>query len=230
VVALGALLALGGALVLWKVRGPRAQAVGASLMTIGLTCSAGGLALVKELKIESLFTVKTDRLFDHVRNEIAGLGTTGPELLGFVDRFKLGDERLLETSAGQSADVRESAVVGAMLDAWVTKRKDGTNAVLLVIGATDRLPISGAKRHQFEANVSLARARAEAVKQALIDKCRSTPQCAMKDDQVIVLVSGPLHTPTDALAPPAARRDGFPEDRRVDVWAIWTRKPDPPRR
>jgi len=182
------------------------------------------------VKIESLFTVKTDRLFDHVRNEIAGLGTTGPELLGFIDRFKLGDEQLPETSSGKTSDVAASAIVATMVDTWVTKRKDGTNAVLLVIGATDRLPMSGAKRHQFEANVSLARARAETVKRALLDQCRRTPKCAMQEDQVVVLVSGPLHTPTDALAPPAARRDGFPEDRRVDVWAIWTRKADAAKR
>lgn len=226
IVAFGLFLALGGAVVLWMVKGTRAQAVGASLMTIGLTCSAGGFALVKELKIESIFTVKTDRLFDYVRKEIAGLGSTGPERLGFIDRFKLGDERLLETSPGKTSEVRESTIVSSMVDTWVSKRKAGTNAVLLVIGATDRLPISGAKRHQFDANVSLARARAEMVKQALLEKCRSTVQCGMKEEQVIVLVSGPLHTPTAEFSPPATRRDGFPEDRRVDVWAIWTRKPD----
>jgi len=77
----------------------------------------------------------------------------------------------------------------------------------------------------IDANVSLARARAESVKNALIEKCSTTNGCAMKDDQVVVLVSGPLHTPTRELSPPATQRDGFPEDRRVDVWVIWTRKP-----
>lgn len=224
IVSLGMLLALGGAVVLWLGKGNKAQAVGASLMTIGLTCSAGGFALVKELKIESLFTVKTDRLFDFVRQEIAGMGVTGPERLGFIDRFKLGDERLFETPSGQTMAVDKSALVASMVDTWMIKRKDGTNAVLLVIGATDRLPIGGAKRRQFEANVSLARARAESVKLALLDQCRSTAKCELSADQVVVLVSGPAHTPTAEHSPPATRRDGFPEDRRVDIWAIWTRK------
>jgi hypothetical protein len=226
IVVCGLLLALGGAALLWLARGSRAQAVGASLMTVGLTCSAGGFALVNELKIESLFTIKTDKLFDDVHQEIAGLGTSGPERLGFIDGFKLGDERRLETSTGKGSDVSESSIVASMVETWTAKRKDGTNAVLLVIGATDRLPISGAKRRQFDANVSLARARAERVKQALLDKCRSIAGCAMDKDQLIALVSGPLHTPSAELSSPASARDGFPEDRRVDVWAIWTRKPD----
>jgi len=226
ILSIGLLLVIGGGGVLLFVKGTNWKAAGASVLTVGgLTCGAGGFALVKEVKIESIFTVKTDKLFDFVRNEIAGLGTTGPERLGFIDRFKLGDERLLETAPGKISAVGESAIVGAMLETWTTKRKDGTNAVLLVIGSTDRLPISGAKRHQFDANVSLARARAESVKNALIEKCSTTNGCAMKDDQVVVLVSGPLHTPTRELSPPATQRDGFPEDRRVDVWVIWTRKP-----
>jgi hypothetical protein len=194
-------------------------------MTLGLTCSAGGFALIKELKVDSIFTIKTDKLFDYVRKEIAGLDAIGPEQLGFVDRFKLGDENVVETSPETGRDVSESPSVKAMVDAWLTRRKDGMNAVLLVIGSTDRLPISGAKRQQFEANVSLARARAEAVKRALLANCRDLAGCEMKGEQVIVLVSGPLHTPVQAQSPPASKRDGFPEDRRVDVWAIWTRKP-----
>jgi hypothetical protein len=226
IVSFGLLLALGGAATLWLVKGSRAQAVGASLMTMGLTCSAGGFALIKEIKVESIFSVKTDKLFDYVRKEVAGLGVTGPERLGFIDYFRLGDEQTLEISPGKTSDVRDSTAIGPMVDTWMTKRKEGTNAVLLVIGATDRLPISGEKRHQFEANVSLARARAETVKQALLDRCRNTPRCVMEADQVIALVSGPLHTPNAESSPPAAKRNGFPEDRRVDVWAIWTRKTD----
>ena len=225
IVGLGLFIALAGAVVLGVAKGGKAQAVGASLLTVGaLTGTAGGFALVKELKIESLFTLKTDRLFDNVRKEIAAFGATGPEQLGFVDRFRLGDERRLDRPQGTASDVDESGEVASMLEVWRQKRAEGMDGVLLVIGATDRLPISGAKRHQFEANVSLARARAEAVKTALVRKCRA-PACEMKADQVIVLVSGPVNTPDRAHLPPAATRDGFPQDRRVDVWAIWTRRP-----
>jgi hypothetical protein len=224
IVASGLLILLAGTIVFFASTDKKAEAAGAALAGIGLTLSLGGVALVKELKIESLFTFKTDRLFDNVHKEIAAVGASGPERLGFIDRFRLGDDQLLDRAPGTANDVADSEEVSAMLKAWRAKRKEGMDGVLLVIGATDRLPINGAKRQQFEANVSLARARAEAVKSALVKKCEA-PECEMNADHVIVLVSGPVNTPDRAHLSPAATRDGYPQDRRVDVWAIWTRRP-----
>lgn len=215
-------------LVLAKGSGTQ-KAIGASLVTIG-TLTGGGFALVKDVKIDSVFKVDVEKLLDHLRIQIGQLGGAGPERLGSVDKFKLGDDKLIEAPPRSYTPVEKVGAIRDMAAAWLAGRADGKNAVLLVIGGADRLPIEGKKgQQQYDDNVGLARARGEAVKRALLDSCRKQaeqrPQkCDLSEDQIIVLVSGPRHTPEAGDTSARASKEGFPEDRRVDVWALWTRK------
>ena len=156
-------------------------------------------------------------------------GGVDPQRLGAVAKFKIGDDRLVEAQPNAFTAVDEADEIRDMAAAWIKGRGEGKNAVLLVIGATDRLPIAGRRRQQYDANAGLAMARGEAVKNALLVSChkqaqQSARKCDLNEDQIIVLVSGPRHTPNAGDTSPRASAEGFPEDRRVDVWAFWTRK------
>ena len=206
--------------------GAVSKAVGASLLTVG-TLSGGGFALVKELKIDSVFKVDFDKLFDRLSIEQRQHEIPGPERLGFIERFVKGDSATIESAGREPAPAADAQAVTDITRHWLRGRSEGKNAVLLVIGATDRLPVRRAAGRQFEANVGLAQARAEGIKRAIIAKCKSIDStCDLKEEQVIVLIAGPKHTPPSTpgyVAPDHS--EGFPDDRRVDVWALWTRKP-----
>jgi hypothetical protein len=96
---------------------------------------------------------------------------------------------------------------------WRTQGGTNQRGLVLVVGSTDRVALGRVALVQYESNVGLARARAEQAKIRL-------RQCAIPDNQILTLVSGPRNTPlrsgTDALAM------GFAEDRRVDIWALWS--------
>lgn len=216
-------LVVGGGVLLVISKNAAAKAAGASLLTIG-ALTGGGLTLFKDVKVDSIFKIDMDKLFEVVRGEVRTYGDAGPERLTVIDKFKLGDDTQIATDQGAAISVSDSPKIEAATKAWLDGRKHGRTAVLLVIGATDRLSISGSKGQQFDANFGLARARAEAVKRALIAKCKSVERtCDLNEDQIITLVSGPRQTPASENSSPSSRRDGFPEDRRVDIWALWTR-------
>jgi flagellar motor protein MotB len=84
----------------------------------------------------------------------------------------------------------------------------------LVVGSTDRLPLSGEIQRQYDANVGLAMARANAVRQYMIDHC--WPDRGIGDNVVLSLVAGPQQTPPGAPNDPA----GSPRDRSVDVYTL----------
>jgi hypothetical protein len=216
------LVASGGFLLM--SRKATTKAIGASLLTVG-TLTGGGFALVKDVKVESLFKVDVDKLLGELSIQLRQMEIPGPERLGFVERFVKGDDVHIELPTRATIQAAQSDGVTRIAAAWLKGRSEGKSAVLLVIGATDRLPMGRTIGRQFEANVGLAQARAEQIKQAILAKCRALDAtCDIREEQVIALVSGPRHTPPSAgshVDPP----EGYPEDRRVDVWALWTRKP-----
>jgi hypothetical protein len=145
------------------------------------------------------------------KSKVAGIG---PELIGSFPNFPLGSS-LLDTA---SRDVdREMARV---LERWTAARKAGRSGVLLIIGSTDRVPLSPDSRRRFDANIGLAVARAETVKSHLLDRTKDLKEIRIRDEQVLTLVSGPRQTPESHAT--AARDHGFAQDRRVDVWAFWS--------
>ncbi|WP_425259963.1 hypothetical protein ACPOLB_03745 [Rubrivivax sp. RP6-9] len=222
------LLSIAAGVTLLVTKGSTAQkAVGASLLAVG-TLTGGGFALVKDVKVDSIFSIDVEKVLDKLRIEIGQFGGIGPERLGSVDKFKLGDGKLVEGQGGSFSSLDKLPTIQNMAAAWLKGRVEGKNAVLLIVGATDRLPIAGEKSRQYDANVGLGMARAEAVKRALLDACaeqakQRSQKCDLRDEQIIVLVSGPRNTPEAADTSSRASREGYPEDRRVDVWALWTR-------
>jgi hypothetical protein len=88
----------------------------------------------------------------------------------------------------------------------------GGKGIIVIIGGTDRVPLSPRAQRRFESNFGLAEARANAARKQILT-CESQPTA------VLLWGAGPQ----EFLDQPAARgRDsGSPTDRRIDIWAVW---------
>lgn len=134
----------------------------------------------------------------------------GPELLMEVQGFGLGDS----TVPGKDTSGKDtSTAVTGVCNAWKAHNPGGENlGLVLVVGGTDMTRLSGPKGVRFESNFGLAQARAEEVKTRIV-------QCGIRESNVLAMVFGPQHTPDlTGKKPP---KNGYPEDRRVQVWALW---------
>jgi hypothetical protein len=134
----------------------------------------------------------------------------GPELLMEVQGFSLGDS----TVPGRDTSGKDtSTAITGVCNAWKTHNPGSENlGLVLVVGGTDMTRLSGPKGVRFESNFGLAQARAEAVKTRIV-------QCGIRESNVLAMVFGPQHTPDlTGKKPP---KDGYPDDRRVQVWALW---------
>lgn len=88
---------------------------------------------------------------------------------------------------------------------------------MLLVGGTDRKPLSAALRARYENNTGLARARVNAIERCLGlggDGAGSTLR-----PEVIRLVTGPSYTPT-SQDPDAIVRANLAEDREVRVLVL----------
>jgi hypothetical protein len=134
----------------------------------------------------------------------------GPELLMEVQGFVTGDPSV---PGKDVSGTDTSTAVQRVCSAWKLHNPRGENlGLVLVVGGTDVMKMSGPKGIRFESNFGLAQARAEAVKTRIV-------QCGIKESNVLAMVFGPQHTPDlTGKKPP---KDGYPEDRRVQVWALW---------
>jgi len=94
---------------------------------------------------------------------------------------------------------------------WRTNLGSSNKGALLIIGSTDRNPLSTPIKKIYESNSGLARARAEEVKLVL-------KECRIPAEQMITLDSGPTRTPSTK---DFQNQNDFPEDRSVSVWAFW---------
>jgi hypothetical protein len=112
------------------------------------------------------------------------------------------------------------------VERWTSGRGAGKDALLLLVASTDRIPLSESLRRRFEANVGLARARGETIRALLLQTGSGLkPELRLTEEQMLVVVSGPRQTPQpDRNSVLKGDGVGFPEDRRVDVWAIWGSK------
>ncbi len=95
---------------------------------------------------------------------------------------------------------------------WLEGAKRGKDGVMLLIGSTDRVPLSQTGRQRYESNVGLARARAENVRGEIVG-------CGVPSAKLISLVTGPEDT--SPLGQRTKASIGRGQDRRVDVWALW---------
>jgi hypothetical protein len=134
--------------------------------------------------------------------------------------FAAGDAEL---SSGDSSEPSLKDVIPLEVSHWTQLHicsvwKDSFSSpksgLVLLIGATDRVPLSPRARKRYESNIGLAQARADAVN-TLISKT-----CGIPSEKMLSLVAGPHITPAN---PPDSlvSASGFGEDRDVDIWAIW---------
>lgn len=169
--------------------------------TLGAVTLLGGLTgtgtFIHEVKIDNL--LKVDIGAD-VRAELKKLGPFGSEYLGYVKDFDPGRPDIKPETG---------ATINAVCTTWKNRVHGENRGLLLVVGATDRVPLSPSLRRQYESNVGLAQARAEAVR-------RKITECGVPNTEMLALVSGPRNTP-ESRTPPS----GYPGDRRVDIWGLW---------
>jgi len=194
------LIIVAGLLLLLYGNRPLARRLGALTLLSGLTGH-----LIHEVKIDNFLKVDGVKIEAGVRAELNRLGPLGSEYLGYVQDFDPG-----------KADVRPEMrdTINAVCATWKNRVAGGKDGLLLVVGATDRVPLSPSSRRQYESNFGLARARAEAVRGEIAE-------CGVPKTEMLALVSGPKNTPESVglRTPPS----GFPEDRRVDIWGLWGR-------
>lgn len=148
-------------------------------------------------------------------NSIQYTNASAVEKLGTISGFSLGDASV------PTAVAANSALIVEITRRWRQEAAKGGKGVLVILGTADRVPLSSDARRRFEGNFGLASSRADAVKRAILAEClRQTPDCSLRAEQMIVLASGPVLTQA-----PWSKFDmatGFADDRRVDVWALWS--------
>ena len=166
--------------------------------------------LLKELKVELKSLVdKIEINFDKIGLEarfdtyLRKIGALGPEHLGNFVGFESGKSAFAANVKGSIEDV---------CIRW-RQRTDYQDGFLLVVGATDRIPLGPAARLRYESNFGLARARAEEIKSRIVE-------CGVPAPRILSMVSGPRTTPERENQ--SIPDSGYPEDRMVDVWAIWS--------
>jgi hypothetical protein len=166
--------------------------------------------LLKDLKAELKSLVdKIEINFDKIGLEarfdtyLRQIGALGPEHLGSFVGFESGKSAFATNVKGSIEDV---------CNRW-RQRTDYQDGFLLVVGATDRIPLGPAAKLRYESNFGLARARAEEIKSRIVE-------CGVPARRILAMVSGPRTTPErESQSIPDS---GYPQDRMVDVWAIWS--------
>ena len=172
--------------------------------------AAGGLAITGSLFGSGPITLfKVDKLENNFKTE--KIASVDVEIkLQKRGGFSPAHIMRLEGFCTSTAELREdipALIQGSCKEHELSKKR----AFLLVVGATDNAPLRGGR---FESNFSLARGRAERVREILIAK-----ECDIPADRIVALVSGPRHSGTSKDNPP--QNSGNEQDRSVDVWAFW---------
>lgn len=198
------LLGLGAALLLRHDRA--AKAAGAALLTLGSL----HVFLAKEFKIEVDKFLAIKFAGSTPPPAPAPIEHFGAEHLGVINGFRVGAATIDDSGLEQPEAATEA--LAAICKHWGV-RTDADHAMILIVGATDRLPLGSASHARFEANTGLALARAAAVEEYLTRNCWHSPH-APDPDNVVLLASGPHTTPLTATP------TGTSTDRRVDVWVL----------
>lgn len=202
---------------IWLENGKGVATAVLGVLTMGASVAGGTHTLVsfKVGQIESLFRVNgtikptLDHLFDF---KLSRTGGFSPAHLIRLEGFCSGEAQVLPAT-------------GPKITKFCTNQKiKNQKAYLIVVGATDRKPLRGKLQAQYESNLGLARARAESVRNWLL-----APECGLKEDEVVALISGPKHTsPVSGISSGSQQKKrklsaepAEDPDRSVDVWAFW---------
>lgn len=191
---------------------------GAGALVVGLTASGH---FVKEINIGDIFKFETKiekptLEISLARKIVEQIGSFGPERLVTLDNFVAGHANFVASHMVPP--------LSEVCRKWTERGGKQQRGLLLVIGSTDRSPLGPAARARYESNVGLARARAEQVKERLLDKTLF-PECLIKEEQVVTLVSGPRFTPEGNTAFPGGE-ENYGKDRSVSIWALWALVPE----
>jgi hypothetical protein len=204
---------------------------GLGIATVGLGLLTGWqLAFVKEAKVESIFTLKDSVKDLHLTVNWGTVKpppgqplqtTFGARYLGSVKKFRVGGTSIISVDFESDADFQGD--LRKICEGW-QKLADPYNALVTIIGHTDRLRLRGLTEKRYETNTGLGLSRAAEVKDWLAGNCWNNPAYAPDQDKVVLLGAGPLSTPP--ISPKTNITDGksggFPSDRRVDVYALAT--------
>ncbi|HEY2560047.1 MAG TPA: hypothetical protein VGI48_10105 [Caldimonas sp.] len=112
-------------------------------------------------------------------------------------------------------DAANHDAIGSVNQGIAMGRERGQQLMVLLVGGTDRRPLSPALRRRFESNTGLARARVAEVERCLdltVSGDRRVPE-------VIRLVTGPSYTPIERPAD-EVERQRMANDREVQAFVI----------
>ena len=155
-----------------------------------------------------------------------------PQYLGNLTRFPRGVTKIEPegiTPGYYDKDEENPESAKTVLERICQKMGDyGTDdALVVIVGGTDRLPLGGELRTQFDTNAGLGMARAIETKKYLDEHCRKVSGEIQRPDiqkqkpkyeNILLLSSGPRTTPSAQNQ--KVENDGYPRDRRVDVWIL----------
>jgi hypothetical protein len=140
--------------------------------------------------------------------------------------FPVGSAKFDEAVKGCAAPAETVAAAKSWLNdvvkEWKNREHPSDSDWIVVVGATDRLPLDDRLRQRFDSNMGLARARAEEIAAMLESATKhDSPEHRLTDSRAKVETVGPAYTPASQPIVPAARvcldRE-LSEDRRVRIW------------
>jgi hypothetical protein len=176
-----------------------------------------GLAFARELLPEPVATVT-----QYINNE----ESSGWLQLLASPAFPSGSASFEEPIEGCPAFAEVSPRLDAwksqIVSAWKQRKRPSPLDTLMLVGSTDRTPLSPALRRRYESNAGLARARAEAVAQLLMAATDGEAAAhRITRERVMIQIVGPAHTPQQPLPRRPADTCSDPAlsaDRAVRVW------------
>jgi len=222
-----ALLVIAGTLIICVAWGRWAKVAGIIAITGGVS-----IATIKELKIEHLIALHFEFGEKKADNEkkppepgtlvvnVTEAPSFGAAYLGGVANFRVGSASIDKDGFDTAAQLEDANKELIKICRQWRQHAKADAAMILIVGATDRLPLAGKMRTRYDANTGLALARAAAVRERLAHECWTANFKIHDEKNVLLLVSGPHTTPAGASAQERGSPHGFPKDRRVDVWAL----------
>lgn len=214
-VIFGLVLAVGGAAAFFKghkVVGSMAVAAGLAtsvLPNLSIPLKAEFHFSPKiEAKLADKIDLRIDRLLDSIRQSEPAILASG-RFAGFGDGVELFD--------CQDAANRQTV---ADINAGIARSRERQQQVfVLLVGGTDRKPLSQPLRHRYESNAGLARARVNEVERCLDLAPTQGARPVPRPPEVIRLITGPAYTPGSREAADVVRKK-MAEDREVRAVVI----------
>lgn len=213
-ILLGALLITSGFILIIAHK----RTTGIILILLGTGSAAWGISIpiTGKLELKPEFSAKlADSIELKLEQKFGSNGLNKPGLLAAsrFAGFASGSEKL---NCDDPANIREIKITK---DAISKAKERKQPIVMILVGSTDKTPLTPPNKERFESNTGLARARVNQVEQCLGIDTRMGSTGQGVDVQVMRLVTGPLYTP---LARPVRdlAKQLMAEDREVRVLLI----------